>query len=101
MKFIIGKKIEMTQIWKGDRVIPVTKIKASPCVVLQVKTEDKDGYESLQLGFGIRKAKNINKPQKGHFKDLGNFSDVKEFRINKHPGRKKEILAQKKATVYP
>ena len=82
MKYIIGKKQEMTQIWQGENVVAVTKITAGPCVVTQVKNEKKDGYEAIQLGYGDRKAKNIAKPQKGHFKKLGNFSATREFRDN-------------------
>ena len=80
MKFIIGKKIEMTQIWQDDQVVAVTKVAAGPCTVTQVKTNDKDGYESIQLGYGERKEKNIKKPQKGHLKNLGNLRYLKEFR---------------------
>lgn len=70
MKFIIGKKIEMTQIWQGDNVVAVTKVAAGPCTVTQIKTQKKDGYESVQLGFDERKLKNINKPQIGHLAKL-------------------------------
>jgi len=80
MKFIIGKKIEMTQIWQEDKVVAVTKIQAGPCKVVQVKTEDKDGYSALQLGFDEKKKKNIKKPQLGHLKDLGNIRYLREFR---------------------
>jgi large subunit ribosomal protein L3 len=80
MKFIIGKKIEMSQVWQADKVIAVTKILVTPCTVVQVKNVDKDGYEAVQLGYGNRKEKNINKPQKGHFKDLNNFEHIREFR---------------------
>jgi len=88
MKFIIGKKIEMTQIWQGDKVIAVTKVAAGPCTVTQIKTQEKDGYESVQLGFGERKEKNIKKPQKGHLAKLKvkneilktNLRHLREFR---------------------
>ena len=71
MKFIIGKKIEMTQVWQGEKVIAVTKIQAGPCPVVQVKaTNSKDGYSAVQLGFGERKEKNIRKPQLGHLNKL-------------------------------
>lgn len=84
MKFIIGKKIEMTQIWQGDKVVGVTKVQAGPCVVAQVKGEEKDGYKAVQLAFGEKKAKNIAKPQIGHFKKIGkNFSVLREFRLDK------------------
>ncbi|MBI2122154.1 MAG: 50S ribosomal protein L3 [Candidatus Sungbacteria bacterium] len=81
MKFILGEKIEMSQIFDKDgNVVPVTLVRATPNVVLRVKTKEKDGYEAMQVGFGIRKAKNIKKSQLGHFKDLGNFRYVREFR---------------------
>lgn len=81
MKFILGKKLGMSQIYSEDgNVVPVTVIEAEPNVVVQVKTTEKDQYKAVQVGFGTRKAKNIKKPQKGHFKDLGNFAHLKEFR---------------------
>lgn len=80
MKFILGKKIEMTQVWQGEDVVAVTKVQAGPCFIIQVKNNEKDGYEAVQVGFGKRHKKNINKPQKGHFKGLDNFQHVKEFR---------------------
>ena len=49
------------------KVIPVTVVEAGPCVVVQKKTIENDGYESVQLGFGDKKAKSVNKPMKGHF----------------------------------
>lgn len=81
MKFILGKKIGMSQLFdeKGD-VVPVTFIQAGPLTVLQKRETGKDGYEAVQFGYGIRNKKNIAKPQKGHFKDLGSFSVVREFR---------------------
>jgi len=82
MKFIIGKKQEMTQVWQGEKVVAVTRVKVGPCVVTQVKNEKKDGYEAVQLGFGEKKEKNISKPQKGHMKGLGNFASLKEFRVS-------------------
>ncbi len=65
MKGILGKKVGMTQIF-GDtgEAIPVTVIEAGPCYVTQIKTEKRDGYEAIQLGFG--EAKRLNKPQRGH-----------------------------------
>jgi len=71
----------MSQVWKEDRAIPVTSIKAEPNIVTQIRTKDKDRYEAVQLGFGTKKEKNIKKPQKGQFKNLGNFRHLKEFRI--------------------
>ena len=87
MKFILGKKIEMTQVWQGEDVLAVTKVQAGPCRVTQVKNSGQDGYSAVQLGFGKRHQKNINKPQKGHFKGLDNFQHVREFRAE--PGELK------------
>lgn len=82
MKYLLGEKIGMTQIFSEDgKVTPVTLVSVLPNVVTQVKTKEKDGYEAVQVGFGTRKQKNIKKPQQGHFKDLGNFRYVNEFRI--------------------
>ncbi len=80
MKFIIGKKIEMTQVWKDNKVVAVTKLAVGPCSITQVKDIENDGYNSIQLGFGERKEKNIKKPQKGHLKNLSNFRYLREFR---------------------
>ncbi len=67
-KGLIGKKIGMTQIFnETGKVIPVTAIEAGPCVVVQIKTEETDGYNSIQLGFGSIKESKVNKPEKGHF----------------------------------
>jgi large subunit ribosomal protein L3 len=65
MKGILGKKVGMTQVFDDTgEVIPVTVIEAGPCYVTQIKTEKRDGYEAIQLGFG--EAKRLNKPQRGH-----------------------------------
>jgi large subunit ribosomal protein L3 len=82
MKFILGKKLEMTQIWKGDEVLAVTRVQAGPCSVVQVKTSAKDKYQAVQLGFGNKKLKNIKKPQKGHLGDFGNLRYLREFRVD-------------------
>ncbi|TSC95664.1 MAG: large subunit ribosomal protein L3 [Parcubacteria group bacterium Athens1014_10] len=81
MKFILGKKIEMTQRFRENgEVVPLTLVKAGPCVIVQVKTKDKDGYQSVQIGFGEKKK--INKALKGHLSDLGNFQYLKEFEVD-------------------
>ena len=68
-KGIIGKKIGMTQIFdEAGKVIPVTVVEAGPCVVVQKKTVENDGYEAVQLGYGDIRAKRVNKPLQGHFK---------------------------------
>ncbi len=71
----------MTQVFDKDgKVRPATIIgDASPLVVTQIKSKSVDGYDAVQVGYGSKKAKNINKAQKGHSKDLGNFGTFKEF----------------------
>jgi len=86
MKFILGRKLNMSQIYneKGT-AIPVTLVATRNNVVVQVRTKAVDGYEAVQIGEGSRNAGRIAKPQKGHFKDLGNFASVKEFRTESSP----------------
>jgi large subunit ribosomal protein L3 len=84
-KGIIGKKIGMTQIFdETGKVIPVTVVEAGPCVVVQKKTVENDGYAALQLGYGDAKAQRMNKPMKGHFDkaDVGYKKALKEFRFD-------------------
>jgi large subunit ribosomal protein L3 len=81
MKFILGTKEEMMQVFdESGNVLPVTLVKAGPVIVTAVREPDKDGYRAIQVGFGERKPKNINKAQKGQFEDLGNFRYIREFR---------------------
>lgn len=83
-KGIIGKKIGMTQIFdESGKVIPVTVVEAGPCVVVQKKTVENDGYAAVQLGFGDEKATRVNKPIKGHFDkaDAAYKKNLKEFRL--------------------
>jgi len=69
MPGIIGKKIGMTSIYSAEgKALPCTVIEAGPCVVTQLKTQDRDGYEAVQLGFGEKKEKNTPNALKGHFK---------------------------------
>ena len=80
-KFILGKKLGMTQVYGDDgNVVPVTVVEAEPNTVVQVRTKEKDKYEAVQLGFGQKKEKNVRKAQKGHFNNLGNFAVLKEIR---------------------
>ena len=84
-KGIIGKKIGMTQIFdEVGNVIPVTVIKAGPCVVAQKKTVETDGYNAVQLGFEEVKEKHITKAEKGHFEKAGVAlkKHLKEFRLD-------------------
>lgn len=82
MKFILGKKLSMTQIWRNDLVVPVTRIQVEPCVITQIKTVKVDGYRAVQLATGQRKVKNIAKPQRGHFGTWGNFQYLREFNLD-------------------
>ncbi|MCO5259174.1 MAG: 50S ribosomal protein L3 [Crocinitomicaceae bacterium] len=69
MPGIIGRKVGMTSIYSAEgKALPCTVIEAGPCVVTQVKTQDRDGYDAVQLGFGTRKEKNTPNALKGHFK---------------------------------
>ena len=69
MPGIIGRKVGMTSIYSAEgKSLPCTVIEAGPCVVTQVKTQDRDGYEAVQLGFGEKKEKNTTNAMKGHFK---------------------------------
>ena len=71
-KAILATKVGMTQIFNEDgMLIPVTVLQAGPCVVTQVKTEENDGYTSVQVGFGEIREKLVNKPEKGHFDKAG------------------------------
>ena len=72
MAAIIGRKVGMTQIFAEDGArVPLTVIEAGPCPVVQVKTDERDGYSAVQLGFGAAKAKHINKPEQGHLEKAG------------------------------
>jgi large subunit ribosomal protein L3 len=83
MKFILGTKEKMTQIFGEEgQVFPVTAIKIAPAYVTQVKSKEKDGYQAVQFGFGERKAKNLTKAVKGHMKDKS-FAYLKEVRLDK------------------
>ncbi len=91
MKFILGKKIGMTRVFKEDgKMVPVTLVESGACVITQIKTEEKDGYRAIQVGFG--ETKKISKPRQGHIKKaqevLGKENEketqvryLREFRI--------------------
>ena len=85
LKAIIGKKAGMTQIFdEKGKVIPVTVIEAGPCVVVQKKIAEKDGYDSVQLGFQNIKERKLTKPELGHIKKAGVTAKkhLKEFRLD-------------------
>ena len=84
MKAILGKKIGMTQMFSPEgKAVPVTVIEAGPCVVVQTKTTDNDGYEAIQVGFDEIKEIRANKPQKGHFAkaNVKPMRYLREFRV--------------------
>ena len=83
-KAIIGKKVGMSQLFdETGKVIPVTVVEAGPCVVVQKKTVENDGYEALQFGYEDASVKATNKPMKGHFDkaDVAPKKHLKEFRL--------------------
>jgi len=90
MKFIIGRKLEMSQRYRPTgEVVPVTLVKVEPCVITQVRTNDKDGYTAVQVGTGSKK--HLAKPQIGHLKaaaeaEPGNLATLREFRLDSVDG---------------
>lgn len=94
----------MSQVYgENGNVIPVTVVEVEPNTVVQIKGRDKDGYEAIQIGYGTRKAKNIKSAQKGHFKDLGSFAVLKEFRFDskgkRSRGQDQEDISSAQLTV--
>lgn len=82
MPGLLGRKIGMTNLYSNDgKTIPVTIVEAGPCPVVEVRTMEKDGYEAVQLGFGEKKEKHVNKPEMGNFKkkNLSPLKFLKEF----------------------
>lgn len=71
MKGILGTKVGMTQVWQGDKLVPVTVVLAGPCPVVQRKTPERDGYAAVQLGWVEKTAKAANRPEAGHAKKAG------------------------------
>ena len=72
MKGILGTKLGMTQVFDdANRIVPVTVVQAGPCVVTQVRTQEKDGYQAVQLAFGAIDPRKVNKPETGHFTKAG------------------------------
>lgn len=100
-KAIMAKKIGMTQVFSADgNLVPVTVLEAGPCVVIQKKTIENDGYEAIQVGYTDKRAKLVSKPAKGHF-DKANVSAkryLKEFRLENSASY--EIGAEIKADIF-
>jgi large subunit ribosomal protein L3 len=89
MKFILGRKLNMTQIFDKEGVVhPATLVEAAPVVVSQIKSAEKDGYMAVQVATNATKAERITKAEKGHLKDLGAFATLREFRVNATPEQK-------------
>ncbi|MPY92680.1 MAG: 50S ribosomal protein L3 [Acidimicrobiia bacterium] len=71
-KAIVGEKVGMTQVWDDqNKVVPVTVVKVDPCRIVQVKTPASDGYAALQVTYGTKPARKLNKPEAGHFSKVG------------------------------
>jgi large subunit ribosomal protein L3 len=87
MRGLIGKKMGMTRIYdENGFVVPVTLIQAGPCTVTQIKTNEKDGYEAVQVGYGERKPKHTTKPLLGHFDSAGVSAQKVLVEFDKVPG---------------
>jgi large subunit ribosomal protein L3 len=85
-KTLFGKKIGMTRYFLDEgKSYPVTIVKTGPCVVVQKKTAEKDGYEAIQVGFESKKEGRVNKPLRGHFKSAGQgcYRYLREIKVDK------------------
>ncbi|HED06623.1 MAG TPA: 50S ribosomal protein L3 [Ignavibacteria bacterium] len=85
MSGILGRKLGMSSVFgENGKRIPVTAIQAGPCKIVTIRTKEKDGYKALQVGFGTKKEKNLNKPILGHFKknNVQPTAHLKEFRFD-------------------
>ena len=72
VKGVLGEKLGMTQVWDSEnRLVPVTVIKAGPCVVTQVRNAEADGYDAVQIAFGAIDPRKVTKPMTGHFEKAG------------------------------
>ncbi len=82
MKFILGKKIGMTQVFlPSGMVVPVTKVQAGPCQITEVRVDSKNGTKAVQIGFGEAKEVRLAQPQVGHLKDLSKVRNLRDFKI--------------------
>jgi large subunit ribosomal protein L3 len=82
LRGLIGKKLGMTQVFSREgKFLPVTVLEVGPCVITQIKMKETDGYDAIQMGYGYKKPKNINKPLAGHYAKSGggSFGLLKEF----------------------
>ncbi len=89
MKFILGRKLNMTQVFDKDGLVqPATVVEAKPVVVTQVKTAKTDGYTAVQIGAVEKKIEKLNKALQGHLKNTGGFAMLREFRTDKESDMK-------------
>jgi large subunit ribosomal protein L3 len=87
MRGLIGKKVGMTRVFdENGNIVPVTVLQAGPCMVIQIKTTQKDGYEAVQVGYGERKPKHMTKPLQGHFDAAGVPAQKVLAEFDKVPG---------------
>jgi large subunit ribosomal protein L3 len=102
MEGMLGMKLGMTQIYKEDgTVVPVTVIKAGPCLVVQIKTAATDGYEAIQLGLvEDRPARNISKPERGHFAKAGVPPTRKVMEFSNHDGDEVKAGDEVKVSIF-
>lgn len=85
IKSIIGRKLQMSQFFTEDgTVVPVTLVQVGPCTITQIKTPERDGYSAVQMGFGVKKPKHVNRPLKGHLDKVGKgyFKVLHEVRVS-------------------
>lgn len=101
-KGLIGKKLGMTQIFEGEEAIPVTVIEAGPCLVTQVRTQEKDGYTAVQLGFEEAKPAKLNRPLKGHFekKNLKPVKKLLEIRVGEEEVSGYQVGSELKVDIF-
>jgi large subunit ribosomal protein L3 len=85
---IVGEKVGMSQKWVDDRIVPVTVLRVEPMRVVQVKTPERDGYSALQVTYGTKEAKKLNKPEAGHFAkvDVAPGKRLVELRVDSVDG---------------
>jgi len=117
IKGILGTKLGMTQIFDDTRAIPVTVIKAGPCFVAQVKSEEKDGYAAVQLAYGAIRPNGLTKPEQGHFDkhggqtgrhvveirtdDAGSYEPGQELRADVfEPGERADVVGVSKGKGF-
>lgn len=102
-KGILGKKIGMTQVFNaGGRLVPVTVVETGPCMVVQKKNEEKDGYTSIQLGFAEKRENIVNKPLKGHFAKAGvkPMRYLREIRLTPEESENYQVGQELKADLF-